>query len=586
MNARKLIGSPVGRFLCILLAVTMAEGPAAQVAAQQPVRRGADEPVRSSGDKTLIAAPDAGTIDLAYVTPQAAAILAMRPRQLLTSNIVQMLPVEVASAAGLKYLGCDPVDVEEVVAFVEPPLAGPPEFGVAIHLVQPFDTAKLPQPILAQLQPGELADRPYLQNTNPMLPSLLMPDDQTLLVGRDATIRRLLGLQKQAQSGPLVDRVHEVGGGSDLYLAVDMAALRSVLVPIINMSVAQRRTPLPDELRPFLGAPNLISAAELTLNLSAARPSSLVFHANDATAADALESMVSHAIEQQQQRARQFTEKMLSSDDPIEQAFGKYLDRMSKMPAGRPPLVRRGDSLVVFDAVIGGPDKVENTLVLAAISGVLVALLLPAVQAAREAARRTQSMNNLKNLMLSLLNYADSHKKFPAHAVYSKDGKPLLSWRVMVLPYLEEQVLYNEFHLDEPWDSPHNRKLIARMPEVFANPNLAAAAEGKTNYLAVVGKNCVFDGSKDGIGFAQITDGTSKTIALVEADADQAVEWTKPDDWEFDAKNPKAGIGKFRPGGCNAAWADGSVRFLSGGIDPQMLKALMTRNGREVVAQP
>jgi prepilin-type processing-associated H-X9-DG protein len=93
----------------------------------------------------------------------------------------------------------------------------------------------------------------------------------------------------------------------------------------------------------------------------------------------------------------------------------------------------------------------------------------------------------------------------------------------------------------------------------------------------------VFDGSKDGIGFAQITDGTSKTIALVEADADQVVDWTRPNDWEFDAKNPKAGIGKLRPGGCNAAWADGSVRFLSNGIDPQMLKALMTRNGREVV---
>jgi prepilin-type processing-associated H-X9-DG protein len=480
-------------------------------------------------------------------------------------------------------LGVDPLDVEEVVAFVEPPLAGPPEFGVTIHFVQSFDTAKLPPPVLAQLQPENLADRPYLQNANPMLPSLFMQDDQTLLVGRDVTIRRLLELPKQAPSGALIDRAREIGGGNDLYLAVDVAALRPVLVPIINMSVAQRRTPLPDELRPFLSAPNLISAAELTVNLSAARSSSLAVHANDATAADALESMVSHAIEQQQQKARQFTEKMLSSDDPIEQAFGRYLDRMSKMPAGRPPLVRRGDSLVVFDAVIGGPDKVENTLVLAAVSGVLVAMLLPAVQAAREAARRNQSMNNLKQLVLSLHNYADSHKKFPAHAIYSKEGKPLLSWRVQVLPYLEEQALYNEFHLDEPWDSPHNRTLIARMPEVFANPSLAAAAEGKTNCLAVVGKNCVFDGSKDGIGFAQISDGTSKTIVLVEADADQAVEWTKPDDWEFDAKNPKAGIGQFRPGGCNAAWADGRVSFLSNGIDPEILKALMTRNGREVI---
>jgi type II secretory pathway pseudopilin PulG len=220
-----------------------------------------------------------------------------------------------------------------------------------------------------------------------------------------------------------------------------------------------------------------------------------------------------------------------------------------------------------------------------AVIGILVALLLPAVQAAREAARRSQSMNNLKQLMLALHNNHDVRKRFPAHASYDAEGKPLLSWRVYILPFLEAGELYKQFHLDEPWDSPHNKQLIDFMPDVFANPNLVGEA-GKTNYLAVVGSECVFNGTAMGMSFRSITDGTSKTILLVEADADRAVTWTKPDDWQYDANNPAAGLGGLRPGGWLAAFADGSVQFISNDVDRETLKALFTRAGQEVVEVP
>src|SRR3972149_6212381 len=100
-----------------------------------------------------------------------------------------------------------------------------------------------------------------------------------------------------------------------------------------------------------------------------------------------------------------------------------------------------------------------------------------------------------------------------------------------MLQYVEELPLYQEFHLDEPWDSEHNKALIARMPKLYQNPNMALEP-GKTTYLAVVGKECIFDGTDKGMKLQQVTDGTSNTLTLVEADADQAVEWTKPDDWE------------------------------------------------------
>ena len=87
-----------------------------------------------------------------------------------------------------------------------------------------------------------------------------------------------------------------------------------------------------------------------------------------------------------------------------------------------------------------------------------------------DAARRAQSMNNLKQFALAMHNYHDTNGKFPAASSFDKDGKPLLSWRVHVLPYLEQAELYKQFHLDEPWDSEHNKKLIEKMPNVLASP--------------------------------------------------------------------------------------------------------------------
>src|SRR5207302_1956982 len=105
-------------------------------------------------------------------------------------------------------------------------------------------------------------------------------------------------------------------------------------------------------------------------------------------------------------------------------------------------------------------------------SGFSAALLLPAVQKVRMAAGRTRSANNLKQMALATINYADAFGRAPAAAICDKNGKPLLSWRVAILPFIEQDNLYKQFHLDEPWDSDHNKKLLARMPNVYALPGV------------------------------------------------------------------------------------------------------------------
>ena len=216
-------------------------------------------------------------------------------------------------------------------------------------------------------------------------------------------------------------------------------------------------------------------------------------------------------------------------------------------------------------------------------AGVAVGLLLPAVQQAREAARRTQGKNNLKQVGLAMHNYHDAKKKFPAAASVDKKEKKLLSWRVHILPYLGEAALWKQFHLDEPWDSEHNKELIKQIPPVYVSPSHAdLAGEGKTVYLVPTGKGTSFDGN-EGLGMREFTDGTSNTIMAVEASREAAVIWTKPDDLEVDFKNPIKGLKGAREGGFHALLCDGSVRFISENIDINILKALFTRNGGEVI---
>ena len=208
-------------------------------------------------------------------------------------------------------------------------------------------------------------------------------------------------------------------------------------------------------------------------------------------------------------------------------------------------------------------------------------LVLEAVQKTRGAAARMQVQNNLKQIGLALHNYHDVNGAFPPQATYDKNGKPLLSWRVFILPYIEQDNLYKQFHLDEPWDSEHNKKLLAQMPKVYASPADEKSLEDHlTHYQGFFGKGAFFEGKK-GIKITDITDGTSNTLMIVEAS--KAVPWSKPEDIPFDpAKElPKLGL----PGaqGFQAGFCDGSVRFISHTIKPQTLRSLITRAGGEVV---
>ena len=205
---------------------------------------------------------------------------------------------------------------------------------------------------------------------------------------------------------------------------------------------------------------------------------------------------------------------------------------------------------------------------------------LAGVQPARLAAASPQAPNNQTQTGRAIHKSHDSTGSFPPAAVCDKNGKPQLSWRVLILPYIEQDALYKQFKLDEPWDSENNKKLIAKMPRVYAIPGAKAGAT-ETHYRVFVNNGALFDWVL-GTKIQQITDGTSNTFMVVTAK--DPVPWTKPDELEFDPeKDMSKLIGLVVNGRAQVAMCDGSVRTLAKIPAKATLHALITKSGGEVI---
>jgi prepilin-type processing-associated H-X9-DG protein len=220
---------------------------------------------------------------------------------------------------------------------------------------------------------------------------------------------------------------------------------------------------------------------------------------------------------------------------------------------------------------------------------VALAALLPAIRQAQISLDRARSTNNLKQIGLAFHNFHQIHDHFPSD-IRGKAGKPLLSWKVAILPFLEQGDLFSKFRLDEPWDSAHNKPLIAQMPSVFTIAG-DAPVPGHTFYRGFSGTGAIFDSRKpEGVNMIDITDGSTNTFLIVEAK--EAVPWTKPDsdltlDDDVEPQAIKAmldKVGGHSRGGFNALFCDGSVRFIRSTISIVVFRALCTRAAGEVIS--
>jgi hypothetical protein len=215
--------------------------------------------------------------------------------------------------------------------------------------------------------------------------------------------------------------------------------------------------------------------------------------------------------------------------------------------------------------------------------GILVALLLPAVQAAREAARRMQASNHLKQLSLAMQNYHDEYQCFPPAVVTDAAGKPLYSGRVLLLAFLEEQSLFDQFNKDEPWNSPANRPLTSQALRYFTDPSASKAQiPGQTDFLFVTGNGTALEPLPYGKsrGLSSISDGTSNTLYIVEV-KNSGINWAEPRD--LDISQPISLPAGNHPNVNLGAFFDGHTQAIPKTASPQQIRAMATRSGGEVI---
>ncbi len=225
-------------------------------------------------------------------------------------------------------------------------------------------------------------------------------------------------------------------------------------------------------------------------------------------------------------------------------------------------------------------------LIILAVLGILGLLVVAAcggggylfVSSMRGAASKMKTQNNYKQVGLALHNYHNVYGKFPPVSQKTKDGRPGLSWRVAILPFVEEESLFRQFKLDEPWDSPTNKTLAARMPKIYA-PVDEASPGTQTHMRLFIGKGAIFQPDKN-LTINEITDGTSNTIMVVESTV--PVPWTQPDELPFDAKGTLPPLGMPKNDYFIVMMADGSVRPIKKTLNPQKIKDAVTATGGEM----
>jgi hypothetical protein len=185
-------------------------------------------------------------------------------------------------------------------------------------------------------------------------------------------------------------------------------------------------------------------------------------------------------------------------------------------------------------------------------------------------------------LALVVANYQEANGRYPPPFVNGPDGRPWHSWRILILPYIEQSDLYKEYRLDEPWDGPNNRKLTERMPRLYAFHGSARPGNTTANYLAVVGEETVWNGAKP-VASADVADSPSTTILLVENNGAD-VHWMEPRVLSLAELDLRVNS----PGGISSPYEspavvmlDGSVHRLRAELRPATLRALFTIRGGE-----
>lgn len=569
--------------------------------APPPVRTGSSKAGSDgSNGESGSSATSVEPFSLAYVPRDAVAVAALRPAQLLKHPALAVAKNVLSQQRELQQsLGVSPERIEQVIGvFVLDlpanggPFRGPVPAGAIVHLTEARDALAMIQALQPNPEEQEYGGSKYVRDKTGTGLVCLLADERTVVVcsGEDH-MRRLIVAGKTGASKAKWGDSWKEGKHADAAVLVNMAPLNELLKREIPQGDVSSRNTLLSFGPLWQGT----STGLLTANFGEKLKLGLLLKTKSLDDGKQVKATLEAAITLGQNSLSQ-TRTMISRQAGNEGAFLLGLIDTVDALIDSIEITQSFDTNQVSATAVVDLDEAPK----------LFAMLLPAVATARQAAARTQSINNLKQLGLAMHNYAQVNNSFPPAVLYGPDGKTPYSWRVAILPYLDQSALYEQYKKDEPWDSPNNKLVLAKMPALFRDPG-APADSTNSSYFAVTGPATIFSG-KEGAKFADITDGMSNTLMLVEAKRD--IPWTKPEDIPYPAAapgGPAGGITNGQPeksktkdapeavdaplpklGGHYAdiflaAMCDGSVRAFPQKINPIILRSMLTRAAGEAI---
>lgn len=179
-------------------------------------------------------------IDLGYVTPDTAAAVVLNPRHVLTAPELQMLPIEVITAAGMQNLGIDPLEVEQILVVAEITQGGPPSGGIVLHMANPVDPSKLFPELAAQTTEGQLNGKAYRKATNPMMMSIYCPDDKTIIAAHEAMLQKMIANHAAPKEGKMSKVLGNFSNPPDALAIVQIEPIRPMIAPLLMMRKCRR----------------------------------------------------------------------------------------------------------------------------------------------------------------------------------------------------------------------------------------------------------------------------------------------------------------------------------------------------------
>lgn len=495
---------------------------------------------------------------LDLVPEETLGVIAFRPAQLLSASIskpIQELTVkEQEQNADFGVLGIKPTDLKSMMIIYLPVRPGdvsamPVKYAVVVESTQKLDRQQIQDKLTkTELKATTHQGMSLLTDGTPDGNALLFLDDHACVLSDHASAVKLIIEQLQDRKSTVWKKRLQSVSTASAAGGVNMVQARELIGAPLLQQLALRLPIWP------LISPLCEQSETATLGITVEKGLSL---------------SLTFEQEQHSQEIKQSLSGLLDLGNNLVQKI------KASSPQKDQPLPMRHEVLVL-EAVLKSAqvtqsgDQVQFSTSLSSTEcSQLVSTILPAVLQAREAARRSLSKNNIKQIMLALHNYHNIHDHFPPAVVMGPDGKTPHSWRVELLPLLDQQALYDKYRMNEPWDSEHNLQIAKTVVPVFQNPNSEKPANA--SYFAVVGEGTAF-GNKEGVSFKDITDGTSNTIAIVGAKRD--IPWTKPEDITYDGKKMPE-FGGFHEGGYQVGMCDGAVHFVSERIDKETLKYLL-----------